>query len=209
MIKVILILASLFLLSQVYAQEIPKALIGAWKYQLEDVEGMAIISPSHFIWVIYAKDRSSFFKSELIDSEKAKAFAATNVGGGTHQSVGDNRIKVTFTHHTRPQMEWTSFEYVYADADGDLMDYWVIQEDGSKGPLMQSKKLADWGAKRSCSGFEGVWEFEEWDGLYLQCGNYGLWTINFQNMDKVSSEEERAKAFGTFNGTVAIGRLPG
>ncbi|NET32487.1 MAG: hypothetical protein F6K19_10820 [Cyanothece sp. SIO1E1] len=185
-------------------QSLPKEVLGVYKYHLEGQEGLSIISPTHFIWIMLDKNRSYSSMDQLSSAEKAKAYDAMNLAGGTHSYLGNQRVKFTFSIHSSPQAIGSSFEWTYA-FDDDLVSFWIMQEDGSKGPLMQSRKLADWNAAGLCSDLNGAWAYEEFKGLYLQCGNYAAWTIHFQELSQVSTAEEKAKAFDVIDGKVAIG----
>lgn len=202
--KLIVLFIGLVLSTVSVAQSLPKEVLGVYKYHLEGQEGLSIISPTHFIWVMLDKDRPHPSKDQLTTAEKAKAYDAMNLAGGTHAYLGDRRVKFTFTIHSSPQAIGSSFDWTYA-VDGDLVSFWIIQEDGSKGPRMQSRKLADWDAPGLCSDLNGAWAYEEFKGLYLQCGNYAVWTIHFEELSQVSTEEEKAKAFDVFDGKAAIG----
>lgn len=195
---------TLLLGSVLSAQSLPKEVLGVYKYHLDDQEGISIVSPTHFIWIMLDKDRSHQSKNQLTMAEKAKAYDAMNLAGGTHTYLGNNRVKFTFSIHSDPQAINSSFEWTYS-FDGDLASFWIMQEDGSKGPLMQSRKLADWDAPGLCADLNGAWAYEEFHGLYLQCGDYAVWTIHFEKLAKVSSEEEKAKAFDVMDGKAAIG----
>lgn len=185
------------------SQSPPAEVLGVWKYQLETQEGMSIVTPTHFIWVITAKNRSDFQAENPSIAEKVKAYDAMNVAAGTVTYLGNKKIKFTYTHHSTPQLVGTSFEWTY-EKEGDLLQFWIIQDDGSKGPQMQSKRLSDWGVSEDCSEFNGVWAYEEWNGLYIQCRNYGLWLINSQPIDKVTTDEEKVTAFDRIGGSAAI-----
>ncbi len=198
-----LILLSLVTNMTLLAQSPPAEVLGVWKYQLENQEGMSIVTPTHFIWIINQKNRSEFVKEELSLAEQIKAYEAMNVAAGTVTYLGDKRIKMTYTHHSTPQLVGTSFVWTY-EKKGDLLQFWILQKDGTKGPQMQSKKLSDWEVGGDCSAFNGVWAYEEWNGLYIQCRNYGLWLINSQAMDKVTTDEEKVKAFANISGSAAI-----
>lgn len=185
------------------SQSPPAEVLGVWKYQLENQERMSIVTPTHFIWVITAKNRSDLQEENPSLAEKIKAYDAMNVAAGTVTYLDNKKIKFTYTHHSIPQFVGTSFEWTY-EKEGDFLQFWIIQDDGSKGPQMQSKKLSDWEVSEDCSEFNGVWTYEEWNGLYIQCRNYGLWLINSQPMDKVTTDEEKATAFDRIGGSAAI-----
>lgn len=202
--KLILPVLLLTLAVGMLAQPLPKEILGVYKYQLEDQEGLSIISPTHFIWVIYDKNRVSNSKASMSLADKVKAYNANNAAGGTHSYLGEKQVEFTFSIHSTPQNVGNSFVWTY-EKKGDLLHFWILSEDGTKGPLMKSKKIADWNAPGLCSDLNGTWTYEEWSGLYLQCGNYGVWTIHFQDLDQVNTDEEKAKAFDVFNGTAAIG----
>lgn len=185
------------------AQSPPAEVLGVWKYQLKKQEGVSIVTPTHFIWIINQKNRSEFVKEELSQTEQIKAYEAMNVAAGTVTYLGDKRIKMTYTHHSTPQLVGTSFEWTY-EKEGDLLQFWIMQDDGSKGPRMQSKKLSDWEVGGDCSAFNGVWAYEEWNGLYIQCRNYGLWLINSQAIANVTTDEEKVRAFANISGSAAM-----
>lgn len=199
------LLLALFLAANMtlLAQSPPAEVLGVWKYQLENREGMSIVTPTHFIWIINHKNRSEDHKEERSQAEQIKAYDAMNVAAGTVAYLGNKKMKFTFSHHSSPQLVGSSFEWTY-EKEGDLLQFWIMQDDGSKGPGMQSKKLSDWEVGGDCSAFNGVWAYEEWNGLYIQCRNYGLWLINSQAIAKVTTDEEKVKAFANIGGSAAL-----
>lgn len=186
------------------AQTSNSEILGVYQYQVEGIEGMSIISPTHFIWVISNKDRQPFSSADPSDEEKAEAYDALNIAAGTWEETGDRRIKFTYTHHVNASLIGQSFEWEYKK-EGDQFNYWILQEDKSRGPQQQSRRIADWNAPGTCSQDNGTWEYVEWNGVYLQCGNYGAWVIQNELVKDASTVAGKAKAFEAMNGRFAIG----
>lgn len=202
------LLSILFLTMSLYlpAQSADPEALGVWKYQSEDFEGISIISPTHFIWIISNKDRSDFSHSEPTNEEKAKAFEAVNIGAGTWSSTGNKRNKMTYTHHANPNLVGNSFEYEY-ERDGDIINYWIIQKNGKRGDINHARKLADWNATGSCKVYNGVWDYEGFgeSAIYMQSGNYGAWVILDAIDEDLSTTIGKAKAFDATNASGVIG----
>lgn len=165
---------------------------------------MAMISPKHFIWIITDKDRSHEGKM-LSTAEKAKQFSQMNIGAGTWKPIGDNRFEVTFTHNTNPNLVGNSFQWELGSINGNLVEYYVLKEDGTRNPASHSQKIAGWNAKGSCSKYNGSWVYEGTNGIYMQSGNYGGWIILNDQPKNLTSETEKANAFDAINASFVIG----
>lgn len=206
----ILCFLALFSSLHLQAQTANNDILGVHKYQAETFEGMSILTPTHFIWIINNKDRPSFASGEPTVAEKARAFESLNIGAGTWEATGKNRNKVTYTHHINHTLVGSSFEYEY-EMEGDLNKYWIIQQNGERGEVNYSRKVASWEAPGSCSLYNGVWAYEDFgeDGIYIQSGNYGAWIILNEIVEDISTDARKAKAFDALLASFTVGDCQG
>ncbi|UCG68004.1 MAG: lipocalin-like domain-containing protein [Thermoplasmata archaeon] len=116
------------------------SLVGTYVYELEGLEGMAIWTETHFIWLLYSKARKPFKDENPTDSELANAFKNLTADGGTYTFTGPSRAKIHRLFSSVPNWVGTEFEFEY-EFDGDLLKYWIIQEDGSRGPMGKGRKI--------------------------------------------------------------------
>jgi len=123
----------------VEAEDTP-SLVGTYVYELEDEEGMVIWTETHFIWLLNSKTRIPFKDEEPTESEKAVAFTSLTADGGTYTFSGPSRITVHRFFSSVPNLVGTEFTFEY-EFDGDLIKYWIIQSDGSRGPMGKARKI--------------------------------------------------------------------
>jgi hypothetical protein len=194
----------LFLLARdILAQTQKASLTGVWKYELDGWEGMAIFSPTHFIWVLTDKTRQPFTNQTPTIPQKAKAYEAINSASGTWELELDNRGKNKIMYASDPRSIGHFVRYDF-EMVGNEFNYWVIQPDGSRGAPGKCRKLADWNASSDINMFNGVWEYIGQKGLYLQAGNYGAWYIQNGMQPETGSDEGKAKNFDAVNSSVAL-----
>jgi hypothetical protein len=186
------------------AQASKASLAGVWKYEREGWEGIAIFSPTHFIWVITDKNRQKFTSEAPAVSEKARAYEAINAATGTWELESNSRAKSTFLYASNPDRKGNFVRYDF-ELVGDEFTYWIIQPDGSRGFSGKYRKLADWGASSNISMLNGVWEYTGQNGMYLQAGNYGAWLIQNEEQPNASTDEGKAKNFDVINSSAVIG----
>ena len=136
---ILALVLAFFLASLVQAQE-NSSIVGTWKYELEDREGMAIWTDTHFIWLLSNKGRKSFQGDQPSESEKAEAFNNASADGGTYKHIGPSRITVHRLFSTVPNMPGTDFTFEY-ELEGDLIKYWEIQPDGTKGTMGKARRV--------------------------------------------------------------------
>lgn len=203
-IKITATLILFLLAGNAFAQNGKAALTGVWKYEWEGWEGIAIISPSHFIWLLTGENRQAFASPTPSASEKAKSYDALITEAGTWELESDKRVKTTRLYASNPDMKKTPFFWDFERA-GSAMTAWIIQPDGSRGAPIKSRKLADWSASGNISMFHGVWEYVGQYGMYLQAGNYGAWFILNGAQSEASTDEGKAKNFDALNSSVAVG----
>ena len=123
----------------VEAEDSP-SIVGTYIYELEDQEGIAIWTETHFIYLLTSKTRVQFKDEEPTESEKAMAFTSLTADGGTYTYSGPSRIKVHRLFSSDPNLVGTEFMFDF-EIDGDLAKYWIIQPDGSRGPEGRSRKI--------------------------------------------------------------------
>jgi hypothetical protein len=116
------------------------SLAGTYVYELEGEEGMAILTETHFIWLLNSKTRKPFKGEKPTESELADAFRSLTADGGTYSFTGPSRAKIHRLFSSVPNWVGTEFEFEY-EFDGDVMKYWIIQPDGSRGPMGKSRKI--------------------------------------------------------------------
>lgn len=178
---------------------------GVWKYEWAGWEGIAILSPTHFIWLLSTESRQNFTNANPSVVEKAKAFEALIAEAGTWELVTGTRAKATKLFSINPQTLKTPTVWDF-ERDGDYLVAWIIQADGSRSTTpIKSRKLADWGAPSEVNQFNGVWEYVGQNGLYLQAGSYGGWILVNGPQTDTSTEEGKAKNFDVTNCSVAVG----
>ncbi|MBI5913919.1 MAG: hypothetical protein HY842_00960 [Bacteroidetes bacterium] len=101
---IIALALTLFLLArEAFAQTGKGSQTGAWKYEWEGWEGIAIISPTHFIWLLSGENRQEFTSPTPSVSEKARAFDALIAAAGTWELVSENRAKATSLFVANPE----------------------------------------------------------------------------------------------------------
>lgn len=115
-------------------------LVGVWEYELENEEGMCIYTDTHFIWVLSQKDRKSFQGDQPTESEKAEAFSSAHAYFNTYEHVGPSRVTVHTLFSTSPSSPGTEFTFEY-EFEGDLMKYWIIQPDGTRGTMGKARRV--------------------------------------------------------------------
>lgn len=166
---------------------------------------MGIVTATHFIWVLTQKDRQSFADEKPTEAEKVSAFEAQNVAAGTWEFTGKQRVVFTFRHHYDEKQIGQSFTWEY-EQEGDLFRYWILGEDGSRGDLQKSQRVATWNVPGTCDTFNGVWEYEDrFTGIYIQSGGYGAWMIMPDKQMDLSTTEGKGKAFDGLNAKFVIG----
>ena len=202
---IIALAITLFLLAgSAFAQTGKEALTGVWKYEWEGWEGIAILSPTHFIWLLSAETRQEFASRTPSVADKAKAFDALIAEAGTWELVSDNRAKATKSFAINPEAKKTPTVWDF-ERTGDEFTAWIIQPDGSRGAPIGCRKLNDWGTPSEVSMFHGVWEYVGQNGLYLQAGSYGAWIIVNGPQSDPSTDEGKAKNFDGIHCSVAVG----
>jgi hypothetical protein len=211
--KIFAIITIIFILfapgGEALAQSKKSSLTGVWKYELEGWEGMAIISPTHFIWLLTDKNRKPFSSATPTVSEKASAYEAINVAFGTWELETDSRGKNKILYASNPDTKGGFVRYDF-EMKGDNFNYWVIQPDGSRSAPGKCRKLAEWNAPSEISKFNGVWEYIGYNGMYIQSGNYCAWFIQNGSQSDIATEEGKAKNFDAVNSSVLVAtRLKG
>ncbi|UCE42252.1 MAG: lipocalin-like domain-containing protein [Candidatus Aminicenantes bacterium] len=116
------------------------SIVGTYIYELEDQEGIAIWTETHFIYLLTSKMRMPFKDEEPTESEKAAAFTSLTADGGTYTFSGPSRITVHRLFSSDPNLVGTEFMFDF-EIDGDSAKYWIIQPDGSRGPEGRSRKI--------------------------------------------------------------------
>ena len=73
--------------------------------------------------------------------QKVATFASSFADGGTYEFVGPSRITVHRLFSTNPNRVGQEFTYEY-EFEGDLQKYWILQPDGSRGPMGMARRVA-------------------------------------------------------------------
>ena len=121
------------------AQENP-SIVGTWEYELENQDGMVIFTDAHVIWVLSNKERNSFQGDQPTESEKADAFSSAFADASTYKNESPSRINVTRLYSTTPDLIGTGISFDY-EIDGDVIRYWIIQSDGSRGEMGKARRI--------------------------------------------------------------------
>lgn len=116
------------------------SIVGVWEYELENQEGMCVYTDAHVIWILSKKDRESFQGDQPTESEKAEAFSSAFSDCSTYEHVGPSRITVHRLFSTWPNLPGTEFTFEY-EFEGDLMKYWIIQPDGTRGTMGKARRV--------------------------------------------------------------------
>ncbi len=201
----------LFITNLVQAQSSCETLFGVWKYETEGIEGMNILTPGHYIWVLNQKKRLDFELSDATAQDKAAAFDAMTISAGTWSCEG-NRGTVVQQFTKDPKQVGTSFSFDFKII-GDKGNYWVIDSAGNRAPQGVARKVADWGEASSCSKLNGVWAYEGLNGMYIQSGIYGAWIIVDKDQASMGTDIAtnigKARAFEALDAYYAIGDCKG
>lgn len=141
-IRSCLVVLVISLFSPLQAQEAKKSpsIVGTYLYVLEDEEGMCIATNTHIIWVLSDKKRTSFQAEEPTDAEKSIAFTSAYADGGTYKFAGPSRITIHRLFSTNPNLVGKEFTFEY-EFENDIIKYWILQADGSRGPLGTARRV--------------------------------------------------------------------
>jgi hypothetical protein len=128
--------------STLKAQDTGKSpsMIGTYLYELDNQEGVCIVTKSHFIWLLSDKSRKTFQGSEPSETEKAAAYVSAYADGGTYKFVGPSRITIHRLFSTNPALVGQEFTFEY-EFEGDLCKYWILQSDGTRGPMGKARRI--------------------------------------------------------------------
>lgn len=121
------------------SQESP-SVVGTYEYVLEDMEGMCIYTETHVIWLLSNKKRKLFQGEQPTDAEKAAAYDNAFADVSTYKFVGPSRITGRRLFSTNPSLVGTELTWEY-EFEGELCKYWVLQPDGSRGPMGAARRL--------------------------------------------------------------------
>jgi len=192
------------------AQTPCESLYGVWKYETEGLEGMNILTLGHYIWVLNEKARP-YFHDKPSFQEKAEAFDKMTISAGTWTCDG-NRATVTQQFAKDPNEIGTRFSFDF-DIIGDKGDYWVINPEGERSPKGVARRVAEWKEESPCSKLNGVWEYENLKGLYIQSGVYGAWVVADPDQAQLASDLKtmpgKARAFQAIEGYYALSDCKG
>ena len=122
------------------SQESP-SVVGTYEYVLEDMEGMCIYTETHVIWLLSKKGRKPFQGEQPTDTEKAAAFDSSFADVSTYKFVGPSRITCHKLFSTNPNLVGKELTWEY-EFEGELCKYWVLQPDGSRGPMGKARRIS-------------------------------------------------------------------
>jgi len=100
---------------------------GTWEY-IENQEGLAIFTETHFIWVIKSQTNVADTLSEV---ETETIAESTFAAGGTY-SFTDSLYTWNVTYSTNPDQAGTSLQTV-STFEGDMTYFKILNSDGSVG----------------------------------------------------------------------------
>jgi len=202
----LIIICQVSLSNRLIGQGVPGELTGVWKYQIEGLEGISIISPTHSAWILTKADRPNLHGKVLNNEEKVNAYNAVgSISILSQKKVpGNKRIASTHLLSNDPSRVGQSFSWDF-EINGNFLAYWVIQSDGTRGYNGKARKLASWNAKTDWSKLNGLWKYINLGtGYYMHCGNYGLWLIINDPLLKVTTDEGKAHAYDMINSSAAL-----
>jgi len=76
-------------------QGVPESLTGVWKYEIDGLEGMAIISPTHVAWLVVKNNRPNLNGQTLAPLDKVQAYQSIeDIGILTLTLEKSNRCKI-------------------------------------------------------------------------------------------------------------------
>ena len=103
---------------------------------------MSICTDTHYLWILVSKELEPFQGDRPTEAEKVRVFSDVYAEGGTYVYSGPTRV----THHrlfcTNPNLVGTEFSADH-EFDGDLLKFWVLRPDGSKGPMGMARRLKE------------------------------------------------------------------
>lgn len=177
------------------------ALEGVYEYDLGDQRGFWFCQGDRYLWILVDKERPEFSGDQPTPEEKAAAFDALNISTGTISCEG-NRGTIHQEITKDPSLAGTSFQFDF-EKDGDIATSWIIQEDGSRGAVFPSHRLADLEApvKDGCSRMRGFWRYDlpEQDGMFVASDDYFAWIVVnkefWANPPDLNTVEGKAMAF--------------
>lgn len=117
------------------------SVVGTYEYVLEDLEGLCIYTETHVIWLLSKKGRKSFQGEQPSDAEKAGAFDSSFADVCTYKFVGPSRITGRRLFSTNPTLVGKELIWEY-EFEGELCKYWVLQSDGSRGPMGTTRRIS-------------------------------------------------------------------
>lgn len=199
-----LVLWMLMMSSGLQAQNNPSSFTGVWKYEWEGWEGIAIISPTHFIWLLTGANRPTSVSTPPSATEKVKIYNEILVSAGSYEFLSANRVKATRRFSINPEDLKSPLIWDF-DRSGHMLTSWIIQADGSRGDAIRCRKLADWGGSSEIASLQGVWEYTGQNGIYLQAGNYGAWIILNGTLADPATDQGKAQNIDAMNASVVIG----
>lgn len=196
----------LFLSPALLAQNTCEDLIGVWQYENVGRKGIYIMSPTHYIAITVNDSRIPFKGGEPTQAEKAAAFEALNFVAGTWTCSGNQGV-LHLDYAAIPELTGTSITYDY-ELIGNVEHYWVIQPDGSRGPLGKGRKIAEWEEVSQCSNISGVWDHLDLNGLFIQAGPYAAWVIVDEDQATLAADVEsvqgKAQAYDAVSASFAV-----
>lgn len=116
------------------------SVVGTYEYVLEDMEGMCIYTETHVMWLLSSKTRKPFQGEQPTDAEKAVAFDSSFAEVCTYKFVGPSRITGRRLFSTNPNLVGKELTWEY-EFEGELCKYWILQADGSRGPMGMARRL--------------------------------------------------------------------
>ena len=120
-----------------YKQSSP-SLLGTWEYLLDNWEGLFVYTETHVFWILVKKGRKPFQGDRPTEAEKARAFTDSWADAMTYTFTGPSRIAIHRLFSTNPAAPDFTFEY---EIDGDIIKYWPLKPDGSRGAMGMGRRL--------------------------------------------------------------------
>lgn len=110
----------------------PAEMIGTHVFEGVDVDGFAVFSATHLLWIYYDPKRPALSGDAPTDADLASLMRTGEAVGGTYTITGPGRMSLDITHAMDPRMVGQHWEYEYEWLGDGRVRYWVLNADGTR-----------------------------------------------------------------------------